>query len=97
MTAGKVTMNQDERQRRVEDQLVVVSQRLDRGDHKFDEMRDEVTKLKAEMQVNTEVTMEIRDIVTSFRTLSRFAKWVGGMAITATAVYHAWSNFWAIK
>lgn len=47
-----------------------------------------VELLKVEMQKNTEVTEQIRDILASFRVVGALAKWTAGVGAAVVAVYH---------
>lgn len=46
----------------------------------------DVEKLQGEMQRNTEVTEQVRDILTSFKTAAAIAKWISTIAACGAAL-----------
>lgn len=52
-------------------------------------LHDCVEELKREMNKNTVVTEQVRDILASFQVVGAIAKWVAAIGAAATAVYHA--------
>lgn len=62
-------------------------------DEKFREIETSINALKVEMAVNTIVTTQIRDILTSFRILASFSRWMTIMIAGVLAVYHG-VEFW---
>lgn len=47
-----------------------------------------VDSLQAEVKRNTEVTEQVRDILTSFRVLAAVAKWVSKIGAAFAAIYY---------
>lgn len=47
-----------------------------------------IEALKVEMKENTDVTKQVRDILTSFRILGVMAKWVAAIGAGTAALYH---------
>lgn len=45
----------------------------------FSAIEEKITKLQSEMNAVREVTTEVRDILTTFKTLGTFAKWSAGI------------------
>jgi len=52
-----------------------------------------VELLKKEMERNTVVTEQVRDILASFRIVGAIAKWCAAIGAAATALYHGWLFF----
>jgi hypothetical protein len=48
----------------------------------------DVATLKAQMAENTAVTVQVRDILASFRIVGKIAKWIAAMGAAAVAVWH---------
>jgi hypothetical protein len=48
----------------------------------------DVAELKRQMTENTAVTVQVRDILASFRILGKIAKWIAAMGAAAVAVWH---------
>lgn len=53
----------------------------------------DVAVLKTQMAENTEVTKQVRDILTSFRIAGTVAKWIASVAAGIVAIYHGWDSF----
>lgn len=53
-------------------------------------LQTDVTELKTEMKVNTAVTTEVRDILTTFKTLGTFAKWISSIGAAILGLIAAW-------
>lgn len=63
-------------------------------------LQQDVGELKTEMKVNTAVTKdsaavttEVRDILTTFKTLGTFAKWISGILAAILGLVAAWKGF----
>lgn len=52
----------------------------------------DVESLQVQMAQNTEVTMQVRDILASFRTAAAVAKWITTMSAAVAAVYAAFKG-----
>lgn len=81
-------------------QLALINERLDRGDKKMRQLSTDVGDLKTgqeqfakAMQANTEMTADIRDVVTAGRVGSKVVKWLGAMAIAGASI---WSVIYAL-
>lgn len=68
-------------------------------DERFEAIERSIGEIKREVSENTEITKQIRDVITSFtifgkiaRGLGRLAKWLAGLAAAVFAVYHAWQK-----
>lgn len=53
---------------------------------------DDVAELKKQMVLNTEITQQVRDILTSFRVIGSVAKWITALIAGAIALYHGADN-----
>jgi len=60
--------------------------RLDHGERRMG-------NIEAELLMNTEITREIRDAVTTGKTLTRLLKWVAGVAAASAAIWAAALTF----
>jgi hypothetical protein len=47
----------------------------------------DVTLLKAEMEANTKITLQVRDILSSFHMVGRIAKWVTSVVTAIVVVF----------
>lgn len=66
-----------------------------RGDDpRIDALVQDVCLLKKDMAQNTEVTMQVRDILASFRVIAKVAKWLTAIATAVAAVYAAIKTGW---
>lgn len=63
-------------------QLDEIRARLERGDARM-------TAIEKAVAENTEITKDIRDALVAGRVISRLARWLGGLAIAASAIYAA--------
>lgn len=64
-------------------------------DGRINKLMLDVNTLQVQMQENTEVTVQVRDILGSFRTLASVAKWVsaiGGGIAAGFAVVKGWGG-----
>jgi hypothetical protein len=61
-------------------QLDAIRRRLDNGDARM-------TKIEAALAENTEITRDIRDAVTAGKVVTKVIKWVGALAVAASAIY----------
>lgn len=64
-------------------------------DGRINKLMLDVNTLQVQMQENTEVTVQVRDILGSFRTLASLAKWVsaiGGGIAAGFAVVKGWGG-----
>lgn len=48
--------------------------------------------LEKKIDQNTEVTTQIRDILTSFRVIGAVSKWLTAMGALGVMLYHAWQK-----
>lgn len=48
--------------------------------------------IDAQLAANTEITTQVRDILTSFRTMALFSKWVAAIGAAVAAVVAAWNS-----
>lgn len=48
----------------------------------------DVSELRAQMVRNTEITEQVRDILTSFRVIADAAKWVTAIVAACVALWH---------
>lgn len=55
---------------------------------KLNKLVDDVADLQKQMQENTTMTAQVRDILASFRILGIVCKWVAGVAAAIVAIYH---------
>lgn len=60
-------------------------------DFRVEQLCQDVAVLKQQMVENTEVTKQVRDILTSFRIMGAIAKWGASIAAGIAAAYHGWS------
>lgn len=51
-------------------------------------LKTDVNDLKRQMAENTIVTVQVRDILASFKILGKIAKWVAAMGAAAAALWH---------
>ena len=56
----------------------------------------DVSDLKAQMARNTEITEQVRDILTSFRVIGAVAKWITALIAGFLALYHGVDNLKAL-
>lgn len=58
------------------------------GDERINQLVNDVHDLRKQMQENTAITLEVRDVLATLRTLQKMAKWVTAIsaAIAATVV-----------
>lgn len=66
-------------------------------DERFEKLEKGMADLKKEVAENTQITKQIRDLITSFTVFSKIArglgvagKWLAGLATAGLAVYAAW-------
>ena len=57
---------------------------------------DDVAELKKQMVLNTEITQQVRDILTSFRVIGSVAKWITALIAGFLAMYHGVDNLKAL-
>lgn len=57
-------------------------------------VQTDVTELKRDMKANTVVTTEVRDILTTFKTLGTFAKWSSSIGAAIIGLVAAWKGLW---
>lgn len=57
-------------------------------------VQTDVTELKTEMKANTVVTTEVRDILTTFKTLGTFAKWASSIGAAIIGLIAAIKGLW---
>jgi hypothetical protein len=55
---------------------------------KLEELHSDVALLKTQMLRNTEITEQIRDVLTSFRVVASVAKWGAAIVAGAAALWH---------
>lgn len=97
-TIGRRAMDAMEaRLQRVEQHIDGFSSRFEGLDKKVDCLNTGVDSLKVEMANNTEVTTQVHDILTSFKTLvsvtAGFAKWGTAIGAFVMMVVHMWQKF----
>ena len=63
------------------------------SDQRVSQLVDDVTVLKHQMAENTAVTVQVRDILASFKVMASVAKWVTAIAAMIAAVYAALKDF----
>lgn len=61
-------------------------------DDRFIDLEEKLEALDQKIGENTEITTQVRDILTSFKVIGMFAKWLGGIAAAGVAMYHAWQK-----
>jgi len=61
-------------------------------DQRITRLVDDVVILKTQMIENTEVTKQVKDILTSFRMVALAAKWVAAVGAGILALYHGWQS-----
>jgi len=64
------------------------------SDPRIDTLVADVATLKVQMRENTEVTVQVRDILSSFRIIARIAKWFTVMAAAIAGTYAALKAGW---
>lgn len=52
----------------------------------------DVADLKKQMVLNTEITQQVRDILTSFRVIGAAAKWITALIAGGLALWHGADN-----
>ena len=62
-------------------------------DPRINKLVSDVDNLKAEMVKNTEVTTQVRDILTSFRIMATIAKWFAAITAGVVAVKTGMASF----
>ena len=62
-------------------------------DQRIVKLVGDVCDLKTQMAENTEITHQVRDILTSFRVMALFAKWIAAIAAAVAGVVAAWQSF----
>jgi len=103
-----------ERRRVVDQQFAAIVKRLDEGDttmrmqaqatlglqRQVGEIQGALTVNTAMTKENNEVVIEVRDILTTFKALikfagwtGKFAKWAGGIAVAVGSAYATWKGF----
>lgn len=63
------------------------------NDERIDTIISDVATLKREMKANTEVTTQVRDILTSFRLMAAAAKWIAAIGAGLMAIWHGFDMF----
>lgn len=58
-----------------------------RVDPRLEIMAQQIASLQSEMAINTEVTKQVRDILTSFHIIAAFAKWLTIISACIAAVW----------
>lgn len=58
------------------------------SDARIDKLVADVASLQTDMKANTEVTVQVRDILASFRIMAAIAKWVAAIGAGIAAVFH---------
>ena len=58
------------------------------SDARIDKLVADVASLQTDMKANTEVTVQVRDILASFRIMAAIAKWVTAIGAGIVAVFH---------
>jgi hypothetical protein len=53
-------------------------------------LKEDMDKLKVQMEEHRAVTEQVRDILASFRVIGAVAKWITGLTGACVAVWHLW-------
>lgn len=61
-------------------------------DAKFTDLEGQLAALRFEMANNTEITKQVRDILTTFTVIGKLAKWLTTIAAFCVACWHAWQK-----
>ena len=56
----------------------------------LDKLVLDVASLQVDMKANTEVTVQVRDILSSFRIMAAIAKWLAAIGAGAAALFHGY-------
>lgn len=62
-------------------------------DQRIAKLVGDVCNLKTQMAENIEITHQVRDILTSFRVMALFAKWLAAITAAIAGVVAAWQSF----
>ncbi len=57
-------------------------------DQRISKLCEDVAVLQVQMAENTKVTVQVRDILASFRVVYHVAKWITALGAAVAAVYH---------
>lgn len=61
-----------------------------RDDARISKLVVDVKVLERKIDENSELTKEIRDLVTSFRVVASVAKWITTILLALAAMWHGW-------
>lgn len=64
-------------------------------DQRINQLQLDVNTIQVQLKENTEVTIQVREILGTFKTVASFAKWlsaIGGGIAAGIAVVKGWSN-----
>lgn len=61
-----------------------------RADPAIKQLTDDVHLLKSQMATNTAVTLQVRDLLASFRLLSKLASWMGAIVLWLYSIKSGW-------
>ena len=64
-----------------------------RDDQRIAKLMTDMDTVKICLASNTEITTQVRDILTSFRVMALFAKWIAAVAAAVAGVVAAWHSF----
>lgn len=62
------------------------------SDKVVSQLVSDVAVLKSQMAENTAVTIEVRDILGSFKVIGRLSKWATAIAASLAGIYFAWKG-----
>jgi len=86
----------NDKSRYIFDKFDEVERRVERLDDKVNDLSNNVEDLRLCMAVNTTVTTEVRDILTSYKTLTKLsacvAKWGTVMGTFLLMLWHVWQK-----
>ncbi len=77
-----------DRHRRVNDRLDDIEKKLALGETRFSQLRAQVADVQTEVRVNTDVTLEVRDIIITFKTFTKVMKWSTALGAFGLMLWH---------
>jgi hypothetical protein len=60
--------------------------------HQMGELTNNLAENTAMTKANNDVVTEVRDILTTFKTLGKFAKWISGIGAAILGLFAAWKG-----
>lgn len=105
--SGSVPLPEEERRRVVDQQFAMIVKRLDDGERTMDSqaqatlalhvqvgaMQRELTENTTATKHSAETIIEVKNILTTFKTLGTFAKWISGIFAAIVTAWAAWKGF----